>query len=224
MTRTITEIFVHCSATRKEWMSDRPATDKREEIDRWHRQRGWKGFGYHYLIDRDGVVVPGRPESEVGAHVSGHNAHSIGICLVGGHGSNENDRFADHYTSLQEGALSELLDELQGRYPDAKIRGHNEVAAKACPGFNVARWLRGPRKILSETRTAKGGAVAAGGTAVAALSDVAEQALSAAGDVNAVGDALPVLRWVGVGLTLIGIGLMLYARWDDMRNADRGRG
>ena len=57
MSRTINEIFVHCSATRRDWMSDQSAEAKRDEIDRWHRQRGWKGFGYHYLIDRDGTVV-----------------------------------------------------------------------------------------------------------------------------------------------------------------------
>lgn len=223
MSRTINEIFVHCSATRRDWMSDQSAEAKRDEIDRWHRQRGWKGFGYHYLIDRDGTVIAGRPEEEIGAHVSGHNAHSIGICLVGGHGSNENDTFADHYTSLQEGSLSELLDKMEAKYPGAVVRGHNEVAAKACPGFNVKRWLRGPRKALSETRTGKGGAVAVVGTGIASIADVADQALSAAHDVSAMAEALPVLRWVGVALTLAGVALMLYARWDDLKAGDKGR-
>jgi hypothetical protein len=87
----------------------------------------------------------------------------------------------------------------------------------------VKRWLRGPRKALSETRTAKGGAVAVVGTGMAGIADAADQALSAAHDVSAMADALPVLRWIGVALTLVGVGLMLYARWDDLQNGDKGR-
>lgn len=145
--RKIDTIFIHCAATQPDWMADASAYDKREEIDKWHRARGFNGFGYHYLIDRNGETIPGRAEETVGAHVKGHNANSIGICLVGGHGSNENDQFADHFTAHQDAALRELLDDLLARYPDAKVRGHNEVAAKACPGFRVAQWINGRKPV-----------------------------------------------------------------------------
>ena len=54
------------------------------DIDRWHRERGWLKIGYHYVIKRDGTVETGRELEEVGAHAKGHNAISVGICMVGG--------------------------------------------------------------------------------------------------------------------------------------------
>ena len=140
--RKITTIFVHCAATQPHWMEGKTAQEKVAEIDRWHRDRGFKKFGYHYFVDRDGTVVAGRPLDEVGAHVQGHNQDSVGICLAGGHGSSENDAFLDNFTFAQEQALRVLISELKIRVPSiTKVRGHNEVAAKACPGFRVSRWL-----------------------------------------------------------------------------------
>jgi N-acetylmuramoyl-L-alanine amidase len=142
--RKINEIIVHCAATRPDWMADKSVEAKCDEIRRWHvNDNGWRDIGYHYLIDRDGQVARGRALEVVGAHVGGHNANSIGICLVGGHGSSMNDSFAQHYTDAQDQALRVLINELQIRIPTIrKISGHNDYTkAKACPGFNVARWL-----------------------------------------------------------------------------------
>ena len=76
--RKIQEIIVHCTATR----AGRSVTAC--EIDIWHKARGWKGIGYHYVVMLDGVVVAGRSENEVGAHCNGKNATSIGVVYVGG--------------------------------------------------------------------------------------------------------------------------------------------
>jgi hypothetical protein len=141
--RDINTIFVHCAATRPDWLADQSAQAKLIEIDRWHRDRGFDGFGYHYLIDRDGKVVAGRPLAKIGAHVRGHNAKSVGICLVGGFGSDAGDAFSKNFTPAQDMALRALIDTLQEEFPGAKVRGHNEVANKACPGFNVQQWFSG---------------------------------------------------------------------------------
>lgn len=178
----VTEIFVHCSATRADWMEDKNLDDKVKEITRWHRARGWGTIGYHHVIDRDGSIAMGRSESMIGAHVAGHNTGSIGICLIGGHGSNENGKFLEYYTAEQENALRKLIAEIQTRAQITKIRGHNEVAAKACPGFNVKRWLEGKpaRPKITESTTMQASAVqvmsgAAGGvTAIAALDGYAQ--------------------------------------------------
>lgn len=177
--RRIDEIFIHCSATPPAWMSDRPASEQRDEIRRWHvDERGWSDIGYHYVIGRGGEIERGRPEARQGAHVRGRNRRSIGICLVGGHGSSAKDQFFDHFTVEQEMALNELLSELQEKYPKAKVRGHNEVAAKACPGFDVQRWLGRPSgkakadKAKKELQIASMGGVGtltAGGTAIGSL-------------------------------------------------------
>ena len=140
--RHINEIVVHCSATRPEWMAGETAWQKRQEIKRWHLGLGWSDIGYHYLVDRDGVIADGRPIERAGAHVQGRNANTIGVCLIGGHGSSETDQFADHFTAAQDRALRRLLADLRRRFPAiVKVSGHNEYAAKACPGFRVADWL-----------------------------------------------------------------------------------
>ena len=76
--RTRTDfLVVHCSATR-------PEMDVGvEDIRRWHLAKGWSDIGYHYVITRNGTPQTGRPEGEIGAHVHGYNARSVGINLSG---------------------------------------------------------------------------------------------------------------------------------------------
>lgn len=142
-TAVVDTVWVHCSATRREWMAGSPVGEKVAEIRRWHRDRGWRDIGYHWIIDRDGSIAPGRPETQVGAHVAGHNTGSLGVCLIGGHGSQSTDAFADHYTDAQRRALRQIIADIRSRTPLKAVRGHNEVAAKACPGFTVRQgdWL-----------------------------------------------------------------------------------
>ena len=129
--RTITLLVVHCTAT----PAGRPVG--RDTVDSRHRQRGWSGIGYHYLVGLDGTVETGREEARVGAHCQRHNAHSIGICYVGGTDSQGHP--ADTRTEVQRLALRRLLSELRGRYPKALIVGHRDLnPLKACPSFDAA--------------------------------------------------------------------------------------
>ena len=140
--RKITGIIVHCSATRPDWMQGWPAQKKLEEIRKWHvTDRGWSDIGYHFAIDRDGTTLPGRPIDRDGAHVKGRNKGTIGICLIGGHGAAATDTFGTHFTPEQDSALRGLLGGLLRKYGDVPITGHNEHAAKGCPGFSVPVWL-----------------------------------------------------------------------------------
>lgn len=137
----VTRVILHCSATRPDWMQHDPVTAKVEAIRIWHkRDRGWSDIGYHWVVDRDGRRAPGRPERIIGAHVKGWNRGSIGICLIGGHGSAATDCPEDHFTTAQLDAARKLVTEVLGRAPGATVHGHNEFAAKACPGFKVADW------------------------------------------------------------------------------------
>lgn len=140
--RKITGVFVHCTATPANWRDGQATSAKVAEVRRWHvSDRGWSDIGYHYLIDRDGTVATGRPMARDGAHAVGHNRGTIGIALFGGHGSAETDKFLDNYTVAQWQALAKLLREIWDDFGPIPVRGHNEVAAKACPGFNVGDWL-----------------------------------------------------------------------------------
>ena len=129
--RVINEIIVHCSATREG--KDITVHD----IDSWHKQRGFRCIGYHYVIYLDGSVHIGRPENEEGAHCLGHNKTSIGICYIGGldiYGKPKDTR-----TDEQKKSLTELIRTLKTRFPQASIHGHNEFANKACPCFDVRK-------------------------------------------------------------------------------------
>lgn len=129
--RKITEIIIHCSATQEG--KDFTVQD----IDRWHRQRGWDGIGYHFVIYRDGSIHAGRSLQRVGAHCLGHNANSIGICYIGG--LSKDGKPKDTRTAVQRKALVELVNKLRLEFPLASVHGHNEFAAKACPCFDVSQ-------------------------------------------------------------------------------------
>lgn len=128
--RQINDIIVHCSATKEG--RDYTVAD----IDRWHKERGWRGIGYHYVIYRDGSVHAGRPVEQIGAHCTGHNANSIGICYIGGVAA-DGKTPKDTRTPAQRIALRELVEELRAKYPGATVHGHREFAPKACPSFDV---------------------------------------------------------------------------------------
>jgi N-acetyl-anhydromuramyl-L-alanine amidase AmpD len=115
------------------------------EIRNWHREKGWRDIGYHYLIDRDGTVAPGRPLEQAGAHTRHHNADSIGIALVGGHGASKHDSFDEHFTAQQSHALRGLIYDLELEHGPMAVMGHNQFAHKGCPGFEVSVWLRSGR-------------------------------------------------------------------------------
>ena len=48
--RTITLIIIHCSAVRPDQQSSAA------QIDSWHKDRGFKGIGYHYFINGGSIV------------------------------------------------------------------------------------------------------------------------------------------------------------------------
>lgn len=129
-------LVVHCSATPPD------ADVGVKEIDKWHRDRGWLKVGYHFVIRRDGTIEQGRYLDETGAHVSGENDHSLGICLVGG--VDDNMEAENNFDEAQFDALGDLLDALSVFYPNAAITGHRDLDGvnKACPSFDVSEWLK----------------------------------------------------------------------------------
>ena len=133
--RPVTELIVHCSAT----PAGRDVTAA--DIRRWHKEeRGFADIGYHYVVRLDGWVECGRRLSVAGAHCRGHNSRSVGVCYVGGIGSD--GRPADTRTTAQRQALLGLLTALRRRFPSASIHGHRDFAAKACPSFDATAEYR----------------------------------------------------------------------------------
>lgn len=128
--RIITEIIVHCSATREGQNVTVP------QIRAAHLQRGFSDIGYHYVVYLDGSIHEGRNVDAIGAHCTGHNANSIGVCYVGGV-LTDGKTPKDTRTPMQKEALVKLLTDLKKLYPRATIHGHREYANKACPCFDV---------------------------------------------------------------------------------------
>lgn len=138
------DIVLHSADTKPDWMEDARTSQKVAEIKRWHiEDRGWKDIGYHWIVDRDGTAQAGRRETVIGAGVLGFNSGVIHICLIGGNGGNEKDRFSKHFTVAQDLAVQRLIASIKSRTLIDRITGHNEHAAKACPCFTVAEYLRG---------------------------------------------------------------------------------
>lgn len=130
--RDIKELIVHCSATPegKDYSVD--------TIRQWHLQRGFSDIGYHYVIYRDGSIHIGRDESIIGAHCTGHNTNSIGICYIGGCAS-DGKTPKDTRTTEQKQSLVKLLKELKTKYPQASIHSHKDFTNKACPSFDATK-------------------------------------------------------------------------------------
>lgn len=166
MSRFINQIIIHCSASangdslfRGSLRAGNLVTPV-QAVDAWHKARGFKrsaefrkrqnpkltSVGYHYLIYTNGTIVTGRHPDEIGAHVLGNNAKSIGICMIG----------TDQFTHAQWAGLAKLIKSLNVIYPKAKTLGHRDYSPdlngdgqvtrnewlKICPGFDVAAWLK----------------------------------------------------------------------------------
>jgi N-acetylmuramoyl-L-alanine amidase len=131
--RDIKEIIIHCTD------SDDSLDVGFRQINEWHRERGWLSpsgvsCGYHYIIKRDGSVEIGRPESEKGAHVRGHNSNSLGIVLVGRKDSDEKqlDELFDMVTRLCQKHDVDFVD---------GVFGHYELDdGKTCPNLDMVKF------------------------------------------------------------------------------------
>ena len=133
MRKTTSKIIVHCS--------DSEFGDV-ALIDRWHKERGWFGCGYHYVItngvilpktsyqsNNDGVLQEGRPLNDIGAHCKDHNADSVGVCLIGKHHFSAKQL----YVTLPRIIL--ILIKIYSLKPE-DIYGHCEFSSKTCPNID----------------------------------------------------------------------------------------
>ena len=116
--RKIDKIIIHCSAS-KEGQNMTVG-----QIDKMHRQRGFACIGYHYVIYLDGSIHEGRDISKVGAHTTGYNINSIGICYIGG--LDKSGKAKDTRNYHQDNAMYNLVKILMSMYPIKEVKGHRD--------------------------------------------------------------------------------------------------
>lgn len=139
-------LVIHCTATQE----GNPVTA--EMVKAWHtlpppRGRGWSKVGYSKLILLSGMVHSFVQENddefvdqfEITNGAAGINSESMHICYVGGVDKNLNPK--DTRTDLQKLSLKEIVLLTIKKQPDIKVAGHYHFAKKACPSFNVEKWL-----------------------------------------------------------------------------------
>lgn len=140
-------LVLHCTAT----------PEGREvsaaEIRRWHTSpppagRGWKQVGYTDMIHLDGRIERLVNNNE-DAHVddweitngaAGYNRISRHIVYVGG--VDKAGKPCDTRTPAQRQAMANYVKAFRKQHPTVKVIGHNQVAKKSCPSFDVPQWLK----------------------------------------------------------------------------------
>lgn len=100
-----------------------------EAVHNVHKAKGWSGIGYHFYVRKDGKIYRGRPEWAIGAHASGSNYNSIGICAEGNF---ETDKMPE----AQKNALKWLVAYIKDKYKINTVQRHRDVGSTACPGRN----------------------------------------------------------------------------------------
>lgn len=142
-------LVIHCTAT----PSGREVSAA--DIRRWHCAplskggRGWKQVGYTDIIHLDGTVerlVANNEDDvvdpwEITNGAKGHNSTARHIVYVGGV-DHDGKTPKDTRTPAQLRALEAYVRDFHRRFPDVRIVGHNELAAKACPSFDVRQWIK----------------------------------------------------------------------------------
>ena len=147
MAKQLRYLVLHCTATPE----GREVTA--EQIRHWHTDpvsrggRGWRQVGYTDMIHLDGTVerlVDNNEDHnvdpwEVTNGAKGYNSVSRHVVYVGGGVTPEGE---DTRTEAQRKALAEYVLKFHSRHPSVRIVGHNELAAKACPSFDVPAFLQ----------------------------------------------------------------------------------
>lgn len=133
-------------------------------------------------------------ENDTGAYAA-HVAGKVGV--------GPDDQISVHEYAVMRPLIEAIILHENGVQPYS--------AAQIDKGLVLAG-VEPPAKPLSKSRTVKGGQVAAGGTALTAVSEAVTQAAS---NVEPLIPYLETMKWVFIALTVIGIGIAIYARLDD---------
>lgn len=163
---TLDYLVIHCTATPEGREVTADDIIRWHTSPKSKGGRGWSRLGYSDMIYLDGSLVnltPFNQDSKVDPWemtwgAAGINARSRHVVYVGGLGIDPdlelmsddeldevpfNDKYVprDTRTPAQTDTLEIYVKYMIKRHPNIKVLGHNQVAEKACPSFDVKRWL-----------------------------------------------------------------------------------
>ena len=117
-----------------------------QSIHNTHINNGWTGIGYNFYIRKDGSIYRGRPIDKSGAHATGYNSISVGICFEGNYDSTDKVM-----PSAQFKAGQDLIAYLKNMYPTATVVKHADLNYTACPGryFPFDEIIQPPKQIIT---------------------------------------------------------------------------
>ncbi|HUO06714.1 MAG TPA: peptidoglycan recognition family protein [Phycisphaerae bacterium] len=137
----ISRVTVHHTGWNLSTDAWKPTTDDLENIREFHSggkttDRGWADIAYHFVIDRAGRVWQARPLVYQGAHAKDHNAHNLGICLLGNFD-------VQMPAAAQLWSLATFIPFLRGLYGIelGQVYTHRELRQTECPGKHLQGYM-----------------------------------------------------------------------------------
>lgn len=137
-------LVIHCSAT-----PDGLDVTAQAIVNYHINNKGWSRPGYSDIIELDGKVVNVRKYDDdekvsdwefTNGILTQFNRNARHVCYVGGIGMDRKAK--DTRTDKQIEALTEYVMRTIYAHLNIVIAGHRCFQQKACPSFDVAKWLR----------------------------------------------------------------------------------
>ena len=163
------------------------------------------------------LVASGASQTMNSRHITGH---AVDLLPIGPNGpAFDWPLYHKLGPAVKEAAKAEGVDlEWGGDWRSFKDGPHFQLSHATYPASD---WSTGqtftPRK-LSQSRTMQGAATAGAGTGLSLVADTLQQAQV---EMGGLAQYLPTFQYLAIGLTLIGICLTAYARWDDCKGGHR---
>lgn len=113
---------------------------------------GWAGIGYHYVIDKQGVIHWCNNVETISYHVGNSNSVAVGICMIGDF-TKEKPTDAQYKATLQ--LTKKLMSELNISVNN--VKGHKEFPNNytACPAIDMNKFRKDVNNSSSQYTEAK---------------------------------------------------------------------
>lgn len=132
ITRKVTRLVFHCTATAQ--------TATVASIQKyWKEKLKWKSPGYHIIVKPDGSWTQLSDFNKITNGVEGINSTTINISYIGGVDSK--GKPVDNRTEGQKEVFETVWRCFKNKMPKLTFHGHYEFSKKACPSFNVEKWI-----------------------------------------------------------------------------------